>query len=595
MQEKNKRKINNQSGAAMLISVIFFLFISLAIIAGLVSPSVREFKNASVNLNSKQSYFLAESGTEDAVYRTKKSLTIGTSEVLTLNGNSTTTTITTLSGSSKQISSLGNVYNYQRKTNVVLSAGTGVGFNYGIQAGQGGMDMQGSSGVNGNIYANGPITGSSSSFVTGTAISANSPALVADQTNGTGIPANNVVFGNTNGTQDIAQSFQVSIDQSPLNKVQLYIKKTSTTPSDATVKIVNDNSGNPGAAVIAMGTLSASSVAMSYGWINVSFTTNPLLDTGTTYWLVVDASTGSSTKNYIIGASSGGYANGIGKIGQQGGTWNNTTPSGLDYYFSIYLGGVTGLIAGNSQYNQLHIGTTSGTAQAHTVNYTSSTGNIYCVSGTGNNKSCISQTDPTYIALPISDANIAQWKSDAQAGGTISGDYSVGGSNTATLGPKYITGNLHVGNSGVLKLTGAIYVAGTILLDGSGKIQLDPSYVSNDGIVISDGTIAIAGSGQFVNSGTNGSYILALTTSNCDSTFCSSNAVDVSGSAGAVILYAPNGTISFTGSAAAKEATAYKIKLVGSASVTYESGLANSSFQSGPSGGWVIGSWGESQ
>ena len=151
--------------------------------------------------------------------------------------------------------------------------------------------------------------------------------------------------------------------------------------------------------------------------------------------MVVDAGT-SSTKYYTIGASNGGYANGVGKIGQVGGTWNNTT-SGLDYYFSIYLGGVTGLIAGSSgsQWNQLHIGTVSGTAQAHTVNYTNATGNIYCQSGTGNNKSCTSQTDPTYIAFPISDANIAQWQADALAGGTYNGDYSVGGDG-ATLGPK---------------------------------------------------------------------------------------------------------------------------------------------------------------
>ena len=69
MKRITKRKINNQSGAAMLISVVFFLFLSLGIISGLVAPSVREFRNANVNLNSKKAYFLAESGSEDAMYR----------------------------------------------------------------------------------------------------------------------------------------------------------------------------------------------------------------------------------------------------------------------------------------------------------------------------------------------------------------------------------------------------------------------------------------------------------------------------------------------------------------------------------------------
>ncbi len=55
--QKEKNKKNNQSGAAMLISVIFFLFISLAIISGLVSPSIREFRDASVNLTQKNHFF----------------------------------------------------------------------------------------------------------------------------------------------------------------------------------------------------------------------------------------------------------------------------------------------------------------------------------------------------------------------------------------------------------------------------------------------------------------------------------------------------------------------------------------------------------
>src|SRR3990167_6822540 len=108
MQKQINKKIKRNSGAAMLISVVFFLFISLAIIAGLVSPTVREFKNASVNLNSKKSYFLSESGSEDAAYRIINNMTIGSSETITLDSNSATTVITSPSGGVKQIVSLGD-------------------------------------------------------------------------------------------------------------------------------------------------------------------------------------------------------------------------------------------------------------------------------------------------------------------------------------------------------------------------------------------------------------------------------------------------------------------------------------------------------
>ena len=86
-----------------------------------------------------------------------------------------------------------------------------------------------------------------------------------------------------------------------------------------------------------------------------------------------------------------------------------------------------------------------------------------------------------------------------------------------------------------------------------------------------------------------------VTTSNCDSSFCTHNAIDISGAAGSVILYAQNGTIYFSGSASAKEATGYKLKLEGSTTVTYESGIADVNFTSGPSGSWGIDSWKEAE
>lgn len=594
MQRKTKIKINNQKGAAMLTSVIFFLFISLAIIAGLVSPSVREFQIASANFDSREAYFLAESGVEDAYYRILTNKPIGTNETLTLNSNSTTTTITNISSSEKQIDSLGDSLGHQRKVSISLSTSPGASFNYGVQVGQGGIDLQGSSGIIGNVYANGPITGSTSSYITGTAISGNSPAANADQENNPGTPTSNIVFGNNNSTQDIAQSFQV-VTSSPLNKVRFYLKKNGS-PSNATVKIMNNVSGNvPGTTVFASGTLSASSVVSSYGWVDVSFTTNPLLNLNTTYWLVIDAST-SSSNYYTIGASADSYAGGTGKIGRVGSTWNDTTPSGLDYFFSVYLGGINGLIAGSSgsQWNQLSVGTSgSGSAQAHTVNYTEASGLIYCKTGTGNNKLCTDQDDPPYIAYPISEANIAKWKNDAEAGGVYSGDYATPNYGTLTLGPKKITGDLTVSGSHTLYLTGTLWVQGNISVDGSAKIVLSSSYGNTSGIIVSDGILELEGSGQLNGTGQTGSYLLFVTTSNCDASFCAHDAIEISGSAGSVILNAQNGTISFSGSASAKEATAYKMKLNGSTTISYESGLANINFTSGPSGSWGLEGWGE--
>lgn len=581
---QNKQKIKYNGGAAMIILVFFFVFISLTILLGIVTPVVREFKIASDGLKSKQAYFLAESGVEDVIYRLKNTLDVDATEIIVLGDREATTTITDIGGSEKQISTIGDIDSRQRKIDVVLNTATGVSFNYGLLAGQGGIYLD-SGTIVGNVYANGPITASSSggNSISGTAISANSPSIISDQANGSGTPTNNIIFGNANTTQDIAQSFQTETE-SPLNKVSLYIKKVGS-PGNLTVKIMNDSSGSIGSTLLASGSLPASSVTTSYGWIDVSFTTNPLLDTTKTYWLVLDGSS-SSSKYYTIGANTNTYTRGVTKIGQSGGTWNNTTPSGLDYFFNFYLGGVNGLIQGDGRWNPLPVGTVSGTAWANTVNYVSASGNIYCQSSLYNNKACISQIDPVYIALPVSDANITEWETGASSGGTYTGNYTVGYAG-ATLGPKVITGNLTVSSGGTLTMTGNVWVKGNLVLNGGGNIKLSSSYGADDAVIIVDGTITISGGGHATGSGTTGSYIMTLSKST------STTAISVSGGAGAMIAYAPYGTIVVSGGASLKEATGYRIVVTGGSDITYESGLTNNNFSSGPSGTWGVSNWKE--
>lgn len=573
-------KLQYNGGAAMMMFVIFLIFGSITVIVGIVTPVMREFQIASSSLKSKSAYFLSESGVEDALYRLKNNKQIGTSETIVLGTSSATTTITDINSNQKSIESLADANSYQRKIAMVINKGDGASFNYGIQTGTGGISMSNGSKVIGNVYSNGDITGSGS--ITGSATAANSSVLVADQTNGTGTPAYNVTFGNASTTEDIAQSFTVSADN-PVTKVQLYIKKVST-PSNATIKIVNDNGGVPGSTILATGILSSSAVSTSYGWAEVNFSTNPILsNTTTAYWLILDAST-SATKYYVLGANSNGYAGGVGKIGQSGGTWNNTTPTGLDMFFQIYTGGFTGLIDG------ITVGTGSiGNAYAHTINNSTIRGTNYCQTGTGNNKVCnTTLADPVQTGMPISEQNISDWKDNALAGGIYSGNYSASGS-AKILGPKKIVGNLTVDNGGTLSMSGTLWVTGNLSVNNNGSMNLVSGYGSNDGVIVVDGTIDVGNNATFSGSGTAGSYILALSTS------YSSSAVTLGNNAGAVVLYAANGTITASNNATAKELNGYNIVLGNNTTITYDSGLANLNFVSGPSGSYTISSWKETQ
>ncbi|OGI97986.1 hypothetical protein A3H53_04620 [Candidatus Nomurabacteria bacterium RIFCSPLOWO2_02_FULL_40_10] len=414
---KQKKKINKQSGAAMLISIVFFLFISLAIISGLVGPTVREFKNASVNLSSKKSYFLSESGVEDAFYRIKNNMmAIGSSETITLDSNMATTTISSV-GSGKEITSLGDVSNYERKVALTLVAGEGVSFNYGMQIGEGGLDMKNNSIINGNVYVNGDITGENNPKITGTAIA-----------------------------------------------------------------------------------------------------------TGT-----IDNMT----------------------IGQSG----------------------------------------VGNAYAPTVNNSTVSGNLYCQTGSGNNKVCdTSQADPESLDFSISDAQIQSWKDDALLGGTQTGNINLSGGDALTIGPKKIVGNLNLSNNGTsLTISGILWVTGNISLSNDSQIKLSSSYGGGSEVIIAEGTISSANGGSFNGSGTTGSYLMMLTTSTA------AGAIDIQNNAGTAILVAPYGKINFSNNAGAKEAIAKSIFMQNDSTLTYESGLINVNFTSGPSGGWNIKSWKETE
>jgi hypothetical protein len=204
MHTKNFR---NQKGSAMLIAVFFFMFVGIAIVTAVIQPVVRDYQVASDTVSSRLSYFTAESGLEDALYRIKNSMTIDASETVTLNGATVITTITDIGTSQKQVVSESDLNNRDRAVTAIVETGVGVSFNYGVQVGTGGITMDNSSSIIGNVYSAGDIIGSGSNQITGSAIASNQSSLILDQDNSGGTVSTTATFGNANATQDIAQSF----------------------------------------------------------------------------------------------------------------------------------------------------------------------------------------------------------------------------------------------------------------------------------------------------------------------------------------------------------------------------------------------------
>ncbi|MFH1461229.1 MAG: hypothetical protein ABIF84_02315 [Patescibacteria group bacterium] len=193
------------------------------------------------------------------------------------------------------------------------------------------------------------------------------------------------------------------------------------------------------------------------------------------------------------------------------------------------------------------------------------------------------------IDLPISESQINTWKEEASAGGIIYGDYTVSG--TRSLGPIKITGNLNISNNATFTATGLIYVQGNINASNNSTIRLDSSFNSLSGVIISDGKMSINNNITIRGSGESGSYLMMLSTNN--SIDLTSPAIKLDNNATGAIFYASHGAIYLSNNISVREATAYKLILDNNAVISYDIGLENINFSSGPGGGWSVENWRE--
>ncbi len=203
------KKEKYHEGQALFTAVIFFLFISLAVVMGLASSAVKSSKISLDLLSAKKSYFIAESGTEDAVYRVIKGKKYSAEEVVNLDGSFATTTIVA-AGSNVTVESTGNVSKNVRKTRELLSNESGVSFHYGVQVGNGGLEMENTSGVIGNVYSNGTIEGAGSNLIKGDAVSAGAS-------------------GSTSGVHATSSAYAHSISNSTIDKDAYFQTISGTT------------------------------------------------------------------------------------------------------------------------------------------------------------------------------------------------------------------------------------------------------------------------------------------------------------------------------------------------------------------------------
>jgi len=205
--------------------------------------------------------------------------------------------------------------------------------------------------------------------------------------------------------------------------------------------------------------------------------------------------------------------------------------------------------------------------------------------------------------MPISKEEILNWKNSAAPPlGEERDSYLLGGNDEDSLGPVKINGSLTLASNAVLTMTGTIWVTGSIILESNAVLQLDSTYgalsdvIVADGKILLDSNIIICGSEGY-NKGTKkcnpsaSSYLMLLSTDN--SLDPRNPAILSKSNTATAVLYTNQGIIVLDSNSKLKEATAYALHLNSNAEVTYETGLANAQFTSGPGASYQVVEWKE--
>lgn len=569
-----------QTFNAGYIAILGLIIIGITSLLGvsLINNVVDKTALQNKQIVSARALEIAEAGLQKAVYELNKNPSYAGEQNVSFGGGIMSISITNIDGYNKYVESVGSIIdsrsNIEKRVGAKVKTNTDmVSFYYGVQAGQGGLEMSNNSTVNGTVYSNGSVIGTTNSRVTGDLWVAGAGALNVQaqniaQTQGFNIGA--ISIG-----QKIAQEFYASSTEI-FAKVSFYIKKTGS-PPNATVTLRNyHHSGWPIGNIIAQGTLQANQVGTNYAWVDITFNNNPLLINGTNYWVTIEMPSVSSTKYYTIGLSDNQYTEGDAMFYYPP-DWENIEG---DFTFKVYSGS-------NSQtkIDNVDVG---GDAHATLIKDSAITGGAYYQSIQNSTAGSYypGSPDPPLQNFPISDGQIQDWISDAVSGGVISGNYSP--TTSISLGPKKINGDFTMVNGTTLTITGTIYVTGNINFSNNVIVRLDSSYGNNSGIIIAEGKITLSNGVTIQKINDTGYVMFVSKYARADD-----EAMNFGNNVTGGIHYAPYGSANISNNTNITEINADKIKLANNASITYETGLVNTNFSSGSGASWQLekGSW----
>lgn len=177
----------------MLIFILFFTFATTSMMFILGQSIFTDLSDFNRLSSAKRAFLVSESLTEDVAYRLVfETMPLSSTENLTFAGV-TAQAVSAYDSSTDiyTVETTAQVGGVVRKSRVKLATGAGTSFNYGLQAGNGGIELSNNSDIYGNVYSNGPVQGSGSAEVSGDIVSAGPTGLIKT------IHATGSVYANT--------------------------------------------------------------------------------------------------------------------------------------------------------------------------------------------------------------------------------------------------------------------------------------------------------------------------------------------------------------------------------------------------------------
>lgn len=354
-----------QAGQAALISVIFFMLITLAIGGGITSLGLSHLRAANELMYGKKSYATAESGLEDVIMRLSNPLTytksLSSTETVLLTGQGHTSVVINQSNGTYSLQTVSDVSKRIRniKTRFVLENRDGIGFPAALSAGYFGVIIDNSvqiknadSSKKGNVFSNGTVDSrGASDYVTGE-IRAARP-IAKDETMGqvqtSASTAWRTKLRSELNNRDLAQSF-IAPRTGYITEIKLLIDRSTSnfgnlSPIDVWIFPNEKGKGRPlkqATSISYRNSFSGSNIPLTTGSVPTSWTTirlnvNRPVYENEKYWIVLDTG-GTSYTNYYTLYGADGTAGYVPQNSCYESSWCNTSVASGGELSATYVG-----------------------------------------------------------------------------------------------------------------------------------------------------------------------------------------------------------------------------------------------------------------